>query len=236
MRMLTVDHLSISYGKTRALRQVSMAIGHGECVGILGANRAGKTSLVRAISRLVPVAEGDIRIEGASILGLKPHQIACLGVAHVPEGRQVFKGLTVEENLIMGAITRRNGVLRQRSLELAFGLFPKLAQRRSQPAGTLSGGEQQMVAIARALMLEPRLLILDEPSLGLAPIIVDEVYDRIKAIRREGVSVLLVEQNVALALDCVDRGYVFENGRVVLCGTAEELATSDKMKEAYLGL
>lgn len=234
--LLEVSDLRVSYGRVNALRGVSLQMDRHQCVGVLGANRAGKTTLARAISRLVPFQSGDIRWQGRSTARMRPDEVPGLGVAHVPEGRQIFKRMSVEENLLVGALTADSRPHRAQSLERIYALFPRLGERKAQMAGTLSGGEQQMVAIGRALMLRPQLLILDEPSLGLAPIVVQEVYRTIAAIREEGIAILLVEQNVALALDCIDRGYVLENGCVAVAGSAAELRDSAAVREAYLGL
>lgn len=236
MKMLHVDHISVSYGRARALQDVSITLGKKEFVGIIGANRAGKSTFLRAISRLIPLLSGEIFFEGQPLSKVPAHRIPGLGVAHVPEGRQVFPKLSVEENLFVGAIVPAAKARRAEGLEMVYGLFPRLIERKHQLAGTLSGGEQQMLAIARGLMLQPRLLMLDEPSLGLAPLLVDETYEKVREIRRLGMSVLLVEQNILMALGCIDRGYVIETGRVVLSGTAEELKGNPAVKEAYLGL
>jgi len=208
----------------------------GEFVGVIGSNRAGKTTLLRAISGLVPLQKGEIYFDGQPLSRIPAHRIPALGIAHVPEGRQVFPGLTVEENLLLGAIVPSAKAHRAEGLEMVYSLFPRLKERRTQLAGTMSGGEQQMLAIGRALMLRPRLLMLDEPSMGLAPIVVEHVYEKIAEIHRLGVAILLIEQNVSLALSCIQRGYVIETGRVVLEGTAEELRGNAAIKEAYLGI
>ena len=208
----------------------------GEFVGVIGSNRAGKTTLLRAISGLVPLQKGEIYFDGQPLSRIPAHRIPALGIAHVPEGRQVFPGLTVEENLLLGAIVPSAKAHRAEGLEMVYSLFPRLKERRTQLAGTMSGGEQQMLAIGRALMLRPRLLMLDESSMGLAPIVVEYVYEKIAEIHRLGVAILLIEQNVSLALSCIQRGYVIETGRVVLEGTAEELRGNAAIKEAYLGI
>lgn len=234
--MLKVDNISVHYGHMPALVNVSIEVGEGEFVGVIGSNRAGKTTLLRAISNLVSLSGGGVYLDNQPTHKLPAHRIPALHVAHVPEGRQVFPGLTVEENLILGATVPDARSKRSEGLELSFSLFPRLAERRGQMAGTLSGGEQQMLAIARALMLQPRLLMLDEPSLGLAPLLVQEMYAKIGEIQKLGMAVLLVEQNVTMTLEAIDRGYVIENGRVVLRGPAEELKDNPLVKEAYLGL
>ncbi len=236
MKMLHVDRISVSYGRVRALQDVSITLEGKECVGIIGANRAGKSTFLRAISRLIPLLSGEIFFDGRPLSKVPAYRIPTLGVAHVPEGRQVFPKLSVEENLFLGAIVPSAKARRAEALKMAYGLFPRLVERKHQLAGTLSGGEQQMLAIARGLMLQPRLLMLDEPSLGLAPLLVDETYEKVREIRRLGMSVLLVEQNIPMALGCIDRGYVIETGRVVLSGTAAELKGNPAVKEAYLGV
>ena len=234
--MLQVERISVSYGRVRALQDVTIIVGERECVGIIGANRAGKSTFLRAISRLIPLLSGEIFFDGKPLSKVPAHQIPNLGVAHVPEGRQVFPKLSVEENLFLGAIVPYAKAKRGEALKMVYSLFPRLVERKRQLAGTLSGGEQQMLAIARGLMLQPRLLMLDEPSLGLAPVLVDETYEKIREIRRLGMSVLLVEQNIPMALGCIDRGYVLETGYVVISGAADELKGNPAVKEAYLGL
>jgi branched-chain amino acid transport system ATP-binding protein len=234
--MLQVEGLQVSYGLVRALDGIDMYVDSGESVGVIGSNRAGKTTLLKAISGLVPSHGGRIIWQQTTLSELPAFRVPRLGVAHVPEGRQVFAMMNVEDNLLVGASVASAKAQRAEGLEKAYALFPRLAERRQQLAGTLSGGEQQMLAIARALMLNPSLLLLDEPSMGLAPIVVDEVYARIQDIRQMGLTVLLVEQNMHLALECVQRCYVLENGRIVLAGTAQELKDNPRIKEAYLGI
>ncbi len=234
--MLSIDEITVSYGIAPALQGVSFNIEEREFVGIIGANRAGKSTLLRAVSRLIPLKKGEIFWEGEPLSRMPAYRIPALGIAHVPEGRQVFPKMTVEENLLLGAVLPRARVQRPAGFEMVYNLFPRLKERKDQMAGTLSGGEQQMLAIGRGLMLQPRLLMLDEPSLGLAPVLVDETYDRVREIRRLGVSVLLVEQNILMALKSIDRGHVIENGCIVLSGTADELAGANQIKTAYLGL
>lgn len=234
--LLQIDSLFVDYDGIPALSGVSVEVNAGEFVGVIGANRAGKTTLLRAISGLVPVRSGQIIFAGERVDALPSHRRPEFGIAHVPEGRQVFPGLTVEENLILGAITPSSRSGRNRRLESVYSLFPRLAERRRQVAGTLSGGEQQMLAIGRALMLDPRLLLLDEPSMGLAPIIVDEVYSKICEIQKLGLSILLVEQNVPMALGVISRAYVLEHGEVTLAGSAEALRHDPGVRTAFLGL
>ena len=234
--MLSVENISVHYDRVPALIDLNISVGQGEFVGVIGSNRAGKSTLLKAISNLVPISAGKIIFDGQPVHRLPPHQIPPLRIAHVPEGRQVFPGMTVEENLNLGAIIPTAKKKRAEGLELSYSLFPRLQQRRTQFAGTLSGGEQQMLAIARGLMLHPRLLMLDEPSIGLAPMLVKEVFEKVTEIQKLGTAVLLVDQNVPLTLGCIDRGYVIENGRVVIQGSADELRGNPAVKEAYLGL
>ena len=233
--ILEVEDLHVSYGETRVLHGIGFAVEARGITTILGANGAGKTTTLRAVSGIVP-PRGRIALDGRRIDGKACEDIARLGIAHVPEGRGTFVGFTVEENLRLGAHVRRDRAAVSEDMERVYGYFPVLGQRRSQAAGTLSGGEQQMLALARALMLRPRLLLLDEPSLGLAPLVVQEIFRIVRTInQREGVSVLLVEQNAALALGLADRAYLLETGRVVLAGAAEEIRKDDAVRRAYLG-
>jgi len=235
--MLAIQGLSVSYGGLAALRAVSIAVEEGQFVAIVGPNGAGKTTLFKAISGVVPAASGAIVFEGRDLLAIPPHERVHLGIAHVPEGRQVFAAMTVLENLEMGAYATRGRASWQRNIERIFALFPVLAERRSQLAGTLSGGEQQMLAIGRGIASAPRLLLLDEPSMGLAPAIADLIFDRIAALHREdGVTLILVEQRVAEALESCDYGYVLETGRVVLEGAHQTLTADDRVRRAYLGM
>ncbi len=233
--ILQVEDLHVAYGETKVLHGIGFAVEARGITTILGANGAGKTTTLRAVSGIVP-PRGRIELDGRRIDGKACEDIARLGIAHVPEGRGTFVGFTVEENLRLGAHVRRDRTGVSEDMERVYGYFPVLGQRRSQAAGTLSGGEQQMLALARALMLRPRLLLLDEPSLGLAPLVVQEIFRIVRAInQREGVSVLLVEQNAALALGLADRAYLLETGRVVLAGPAEEIRKDDSVRRAYLG-
>jgi branched-chain amino acid transport system ATP-binding protein len=234
--MIRLSGVSASYRSVPAIREVDIEIGEGDAVGLLGANGAGKSTTLRAISGLVRLTAGNIVFEGQDLAALAPYRIAELGIAHVPEGRQVFPEMTVHENLEMGSYTRRAKAQRPRSLELVYGIFPRLAERRTQLAGTMSGGEQQMLAIGRGLMLRPRLLMLDEPSLGLAPVMCDVTFEKIAEIHRMGTAILLVEQNVSRALSLVQRAYVLESGTVTLQGASAELANNAQVRAAYLGM
>ncbi len=232
--MLKVDGLSVYYDAIHALQGVSFTVGKGEMVTLLGANGAGKTTTLKTISALLKPRGGKIELEGKPLDDLPPHEIVRLGVAHVPEGRRVFPRLSVLENLKTGAYTRRAGESAG-DIERVFALFPRLKERAQQKAGTLSGGEQQMLAIGRGLMARPRLLLLDEPSMGLAPILVEQIFATVQEINREGVTVLLVEQNAAMALAICHRGYVMETGKIILEGTSAELTGNEKVRQAYLG-
>jgi len=232
--ILEVKDLSVSYGAIGALKGVSLTLSEGEIVTLIGANGAGKTTTLRAIMRLVRTAGGEIRYRGESAAGIPTHKLVRDGLVLVPEGRIVFANLSVQENLEMGAYARRDGGVKA-DFEKVYALFPRLKERIQQTAGTLSGGEQQMLAIGRALMSKPRVLLLDEPSLGLAPIVVHAIFEAIGEIHRAGVPVLLVEQNANAALRHSDRAYVLETGRVALSGTSAEVAANPKVKEAYLG-
>jgi len=235
--MLQIDGLSVSYGGLAALRGVSLTVDEGQFVAIVGPNGAGKTTLFKAISGTVEPAAGKIAFEGRDLLAVPPSERAHLGIAHVPEGRQVFPTLTVLENLEMGAYAARGRAHWARNLDRIYTLFPVLAERRRQMAGTLSGGEQQMLAIGRGIASAPRLLLLDEPSMGLAPTIADLIFERIAALHQEdGVTLLLVEQRVAEALESCDYGYVLETGRVVLEGPHSTLIADDRVRRAYLGM
>ncbi len=234
--MLEVRDLDAAYGEVMILRGLAMTVSKGESVAVIGANGAGKSTLLRVISGLLRPRRGAILFEGARTDALPPYEMAALGIAHVPEGRRVLPDMTVEENLELGAYLPAPKARRRDSLGWVYGIFPRLAERRRQRAGTLSGGEQQMLAIGRGLMLRPRLLMLDEPSLGLAPLVVDATFEKIAEVRREGIGILLVEQNVQRALALVDRGYVLEGGQVVLQGPSQTLLEDPHVKVAYLGL
>lgn len=234
--MLKVQNIDMSYGDLQVLWDVSFEIKEGEIIVLVGANGAGKSSIIKTISGLQKVSRGSINFLGEEIANEKPEEILKKGVVHVPEGRRLFNEMTVEENLILGSLWGEAKAKRKESMEMCYELFPKLKERRDQLAGTLSGGEQQMVAIARGLMSLPKLLMLDEPSLGLAPVLVQDVFDIVKSVNRQGITVLLVEQNVQSTLKFCDRAYVLENGRIVLEGTGQELLNNEHVKEAFLGL
>ena len=232
--MLNVQDINVYYGNIHAIKDVSFRVEDGEIVTLIGANGAGKSTTLKTISGLLRTRTGEIAFDGQDIRSTAPHRIVEMGLAHVPEGRRVFLSMTVEENLEMGAFTRPvTGVAA--SLSDVYKRFPRLQERRRQVAGTLSGGEQQMLAMGRALMSRPRLLMLDEPSMGLAPILVEQVFDIIRELHEAGTTILLVEQNARIALSIADRGYVLETGSVVLEGTGAELMQSDAVKKAYLG-
>jgi branched-chain amino acid transport system ATP-binding protein len=234
--MLELTAVSASYGSVPAITDVSITVGEGEAVGLLGANGAGKSTTLRAISRLVKLTLGNVTFAGTNLASLPPHKIPELGIAHVPEGRQVFPEMTVQENLEIGAYVPKAKAERASSLELVYSIFPRLADRKKQLAGTMSGGEQQMLAVGRGLMLKPRLLMLDEPSLGLAPVMTDVTFEKIAEIHKMGTAILLVEQNVSRALTLVQRAYVLESGRVIMHGSSSELADNKQVQAAYLGI
>src|SRR5215468_3865207 len=235
-RMLKLEGVSASYGSVPAISDVAIEIGAGEAVGLLGANGAGKSTTLRAISGQVKLSKGAVTFDGVDLTSMPPYRIPELGIAHVPEGRQVFPEMTVQENLEIGAYLPKARVERAQTMELVYGIFPRLADRRKQLAGTMSGGEQQMLAVGRGLMLRPRLLMLDEPSLGLAPVMTDVTFEKIGEIHRMGTAILLVEQNVSRALSLVTRAYVLESGRVIMHGTSEELSGNKQVQAAYLGI
>jgi branched-chain amino acid transport system ATP-binding protein len=234
--LLRVDGIEVGYGDLTAVRDVSLEVREGEAVALIGANGAGKTTTLRAVSGLLPLRRGRIEFEGRRLDGLGPAEIVARGIAHVPEGRQLFPTMTVRENLELGARTRAARGSRAETLERVFELFPRLRERGAQLAGTLSGGEQQMCAIGRGLMARPRLLMLDEPSLGLAPVLVKAIFEDLGRINGQGLAVLLVEQNVLRSLHLAHRGYVLENGRMTLSGPRDDLLASRHIKQAYLGL
>lgn len=235
MPMLKVENLSVHYGVIEAVKNVSFEVNEGEVVTLIGANGAGKTSILRTISGLVRPSSGTISFLGNEIQKIPARKIVADGLSQVPEGRHIFSGLTVMENLEMGAFLRNNREENQANLKKIFSRFPRLEERKNQDAATLSGGEQQMLAMGRALMSQPKLLLLDEPSMGLAPIFIQEIFDIIQDIQKQGTTVLLIEQNANKALAIADRGYVLETGKIVLTGTGKELLTSEEVKKAYLG-
>ena len=234
--ILEVESLDLFYGDAQALDGVSLVVEVGELVAIVGANGAGKSSLIRTIAGIERPRAGAIRFRGRNIAGLPSHRICNLGVGQVAEGRQIFPSLTVEENLEMGALLPRARAAMRETMREAEAMFPRLAERRNQPAGTLSGGEQQMLAIARCLMGKPELIMFDEPSLGLAPALVQDLFRMIRALNQRGLTVLLVEQNVVASLKFANRAYVLENGRIVMSGTGAELLKDDRVRQAYLGV
>ena len=234
--MLELKGVSASYGSVPAINNVSIEIGEGEAVGLLGANGAGKSTTLRVVSGLVKPRSGTMTFAGANLALLPPHRIPELGIAHVPEGRQVFPEMTVHENLEIGAYVPKAKTERSRTLDLVYSIFPRLAERRKQLAGTMSGGEQQMLAVGRGLMLRPKLLMLDEPSLGLAPVMTDVTFEKIGEIHKMGTAILLVEQNVSRALSLVQRAYVLESGRVIMHDSSAALANNKQVQAAYLGI
>jgi branched-chain amino acid transport system ATP-binding protein len=235
MHLLDIDQLEAGYGPIRALDGVSLVVDEGELVAIIGANGAGKTTLLMAVSSVVPARKGEVRFAGRRITGLAPHEIVRLGIGHAPEGRRLFPRLTVRENLELGGFAQDDAARVRRDIDEACGLFPVLAERMAQLGGTLSGGEQQMLALGRALVGRPRLLLLDEPSLGLAPLIVAKIFEVIAGLTARGIAVMLVEQNARAALKLAARGYVLETGRVTLTGSGPDLAADPRVRDAYLG-
>ncbi len=235
MSMLQVTDLCVNYGVIPALKGISFEVNEGEVIALIGANGAGKTTILHTVTGLVEAASGKIEFEGKDITRVPAHQIVKLGLAHVPEGRRVFPEMTVYQNLMLGAFTRNDSAEKQASLQSVYGHFPRLKERARQLAGTLSGGEQQMLAMGRALMSRPRLLLMDEPSMGLSPILVGEIFSIIEEVSREGTTVLLVEQNAKKALSIADRAYVLETGSISLSGSASELLGNDEIRKAYLG-
>ena len=232
--MLKVENLNVYYGAIHALKGVSFEVNEGEIVTLIGANGAGKSTTLNTVCGLLRSKTGDVRFEGKSLMRRAPHMIVADGIAHCPEGRHVFAKMTVEDNLEMGGYTRPRAEIED-SIAAVYRSFPRLEERRTQLAGTLSGGEQQMLAMGRAMMSKPRLLMLDEPSMGLAPILVEQIFDMIKELHSAGTTILLVEQNAQMALSVADRGYVLETGRISLSGTGAELAASEDVRKAYLG-
>ena len=232
--LLEVNNINVYYGAIHAIKGISFSVDEGEIVTLIGANGAGKSTTLHTVSGLLRSKTGDITFDGKPIGHMAPHLIVKEGLAHVPEGRRIFQQMTVEENLEMGAFTQPNSTV-EPGLEQVYEQFPRLKERRFQIAGTLSGGEQQMLAMGRALMSKPKLLMLDEPSMGLAPILVEQIFEIIQQLHKAGTTILLVEQNAQMALSVADRAYVLETGRITLSGTGTELAQSDKVKKAYLG-
>ncbi len=232
--VLKCENLHVYYGSIHAIKGVSFEVGEGEIVTLIGANGAGKSTTLNTVGGLLKPREGSIEFEGKSILGVAPHKVVSEGMALCPEGRRVFAQLSVKENLEMGAYTRPASEIPE-TLEMVYEHFPRLKERQSQMAGTLSGGEQQMLAMGRALMSKPRLMMLDEPSMGLAPILVDQIFEIIEALNKAGTTILLVEQNAQMALSIADRAYVLETGRIVNTGTGKDLLNDDSVKKAYLG-
>jgi branched-chain amino acid transport system ATP-binding protein len=232
--MLTIEDLHVYYGEIHALKGVALEVRQGEIVALLGNNGAGKTTTLKSVSGLVPARRGRIALEGESLAGVSAHNVVARGIAHVPEGRRIFKRLSVRENLTMGAFLRDDDRIAA-DLERMLSLFPVLRERISQVAGTLSGGEQQMLAVGRALMGNPRLLLLDEPSMGLSPLLTERIFETIVEINKQGTTIMLVEQNAAMALAIAHRGYVLETGAIALTGTAKELAGNSEVRRAYLG-
>ena len=233
--MLKIDDLHVSYGAVRAIKGISLEVNDGELVSLIGANGAGKTTTLHTISGLVPAESGSIMLDGTDLRKTAPNRIIELGLAHVPEGRHVFARMTVEENLMMGAYIVRDKAKIKKQLAMVYDHFPRLSERARQLAGTLSGGEQQMLAMGRALMTEPRMLLLDEPSMGLSPILVKEIFSIVKTLHSDGITVLLVEQNAKMALSISDRAYVLETGLISMSGRARDLLHDDKVRRAYLG-
>jgi len=235
-RLLEVSDLEVAYGDVRALWGVSIHVEAGSVVAIVGANGAGKTTLLRAISGLLPTRRGTITLGGASLAGLAPEAIACMGIAHVPEGRGLFRQMTVLENLELGAFQPKARANMRQALDKAYALFPRLKERAGQKAGSLSGGEQQMLAIARATMSDPKLLILDEPSIGLSPLVVQQMFSLIETLHRQGVTILLVEQNIHQALKIADYAFVLKTGEIAMQGTGAELIADPEIQKAYMGV
>ncbi len=233
--MLKVENIDVYYDKIHAIKDVSFTVKQGEVVTLIGANGAGKTTILKTISKILEPTRGVVLFEGEPLSKLLPHQLVYLGMAHVPEGRRVFAQMTVKENLEMGAYIRKDKSSMKADYDQIFTYFPRLKERMNQPSGTLSGGEQQMLAIGRALMSKPKLLLLDEPSMGLAPLLVKEIFNIVQTIKKQGTTILLVEQNANQALQVADRAYVLETGKIIKSGNAIELLEDDSIKKAYLG-
>ena len=235
MAMLEVRDLNVYFGVIQAIKNISFDVDAGEVVALIGANGAGKTTTLHTVTGLLPAASGTITLDGKDLRKVPAHKIVSMGMAHVPEGRRVFAALSVYDNLKMGAYTRKDKKEIEESLEMVFDAFPRLKERRNQVAGTLSGGEQQMLAMGRALMSKPRIILMDEPSMGLSPLYVTEIFEIIKKIKSEGTTVLLVEQNANMALSVADRAYVLETGRIIMDGKASDLMNDERVRKAYLG-
>lgn len=235
MAMLEVKGLQVHYGMIQAIKGIDFEVNKGEVIALIGANGAGKTTILHTVTGLIPASAGTVNFEGKDITKIPGHKIVSLGMAHVPEGRRVFAQLSVYDNLLMGAYTRKSKQEIEETMEIVFSRFPRLKERRRQLAGTLSGGEQQMLAMGRALMSHPSIILMDEPSMGLSPIFVNEIFNIIKDVSKSGTTVLLVEQNAKKALAIADRAYVLETGNIVLSGDAKELMNNDQIKKAYLG-
>lgn len=235
MAMLEVRDLEVNYGSINAIKKISFDVNEGEVIALIGANGAGKTTTLHTITGLLKAKSGSVMFEGKELLKTPPHKIVEMGMAHVPEGRRIFQQLTVYKNLTLGAFTRKDKGAIDETLQMVYNKFPRLEERKKQVAGTLSGGEQQMLAMGRALMSKPKIVLMDEPSMGLSPLFVSEVFKIIEEIRASGTTVLLVEQNAKKALEIADRAYVLETGRIVLSGDAKDLMNDDSVKKAYLG-
>ena len=235
MSLLTIENLEVFYGVINAIKGISFEVNEGEIIALIGANGAGKTTILNTITGLVPAKSGSIKFEDKDLLKTPAHKIVSMGIAHVPEGRRIFQQLTVFENLKLGAYTRKDKKEIADTLELVYERFPRLKERRTQIGGTLSGGEQQMLAMGRALMSHPKIILMDEPSMGLSPLYVTEIFDIIRSVNESGTTVLLVEQNAKKALSIANRAYVLETGKIVLSGDAHELMNNDSVKKAYLG-
>lgn len=233
--MLEIKDLNVFYGAVHAIKGISLTVGDGELVSLIGANGAGKTTTLHAVSGLIPVSSGSIELKGQNLQKISPDKIISLGLSHVPEGRHVFARMTVEENLRMGAYIIKDAGRINKNLEKVYSHFPRLKERRRQLAGTLSGGEQQMLATGRALMTDPAIVLMDEPSMGLSPLLVKEIFAIIKQLHESGITILLVEQNAKMALAVSDRAYVLETGKISMSGKASELAEDDRVRRAYLG-
>lgn len=235
MSMLQIEDIQVYYGAINAVKGISFEVEKGEIIALIGANGAGKTTILHTVSGLIRAKSGRITFNGTDITKTKAHKIVEMGMAHVPEGRRIFQGLTVYENLMLGAYTRKDSAEKKNSLENVFRRFPRLEERRTQVAGTLSGGEQQMLAMGRALMSKPDIILMDEPSMGLSPLYVNEIFDIIKSVNASGTTVLLVEQNAKKALSVANRAYVLETGKIALSGKADELINDESVRKAYLG-